>query len=143
MGFHSDVYSGLVTLLENALPGSVPVFNVLTTNETEYQRTAAWVAVLRETIDYEPHPEINPETATLDQGADWQWAIYVAGGAGNARQPDKGAEVDLLIEAVQAALNAQRPTSDCGPLHLVSEDFEEMTGTSVVYVQRWRHRRLA
>ena len=143
MGFHADVFSGLVTLLEAALPDRVPVFNALTTTEIEYNRTPSYVAVVRESIDYEPHPEINPATATLDQGAEWTWALYIVGGAGNARPADKGAEVDLLLEAVQTALNAQRPTTDCGPLHLTSEDLEELAGTQVVYVQRWRHRRLA
>lgn len=144
MGFHADVYSGLVTLLEAALPDRVPVLNGLTTTDNDLERHASWVVVIRESIDYEPHPEINPATATLDQGAEWSWSIYIAGGGGNARPADKGAEVDLLLEAVQTALNAQRPVAaDCGPLHLVSEDLEEMAGTQVVYVQRWRHRRLA
>lgn len=143
MGFHANVFSGLVTLLEAALPDRVPVLNALSMQEQDYERYATCVVVLRESVDYEPHPEINPATATLDQGAEWVWAIYVKGGGGNARPADKGAEVDLLLEAVQTALNAQRPTTDCGPLHLVSEELEEQTGTQVAYVQRWRHRRLA
>ena len=143
MGYHASVYSGLVTLLEAALPDRVPVLNALSMSDTDFERTAAFVAVVREAIEYEPHPEINPATATLDQGAEWTWTLYIKGGAGAARPHDKGAEVDLLLEAVQTALNAQRPTTDCGPLHLVSEDFEQLAGTQVVYAQRWRHRRLA
>jgi hypothetical protein len=143
MGFHADVQNGIVALLEAALPDRIPVFNLLAVTEREFERTASSVSVMRETIDYEPHPEINPETATLDQGADWTWVLYIVGGAGKARHAAKGADVDLVLEAVQTALNAQRPTTDCGPLHLVSEDFEEQAGTSVAYVQRWRHRRLA
>lgn len=143
MGFHSDVYSGLVTLLEGAMPSRVPVLNALQVSDAEYEQTPAFVAVVRESIEYEPHPEINPNTSTVDQGAEWTWSLYVKGGAGNSRAHDRGAEVDLILEAVQTALNAQRPTSDCGPLHIISEDIEGMAGTSVVYVQRWRHRRLA
>ena len=144
MGFHADVQNGIVALLEAALPDRIPVLNAIAVSEREMSQYATFVALLRESIDYEPHPEINPATGTLDQGAEWQWAIYIKGGAGNSRPSDKGADVDLLLEAVQTALNAQRPTTpDCGPLHLVSEDFEEMAGTSVAYVQRWRHRRLA
>ena len=143
MGFHADVQNGIVALLEAALPSRVPVFNLVETSERELNRTAAGVALMRESIDYEPHPEINPNTATVDQGAEWTWVLYVWGGGGKARSTDKGAEVDLLLEAVQVALNAQRPTTDCGPMHITSEDFEEMAGSSVAYVQRWRHRRLA
>ena len=143
MGFHADVQNGIIALLETALPDRIPVFRILSSEEMANDRTASHVQVLRESIDYEPHPEINPATATLDQGAEWTWALYIKGGAGNARPDDKGADVDLVLEAVQTALNAQRPTAECGPMHLISEDFEELAGTSVAYVQRWRHRRLA
>ena len=143
MGFHADVQSGIIALLEAALPSKIPVFDLLAVTERELIRTTSSVSLMRETIDYEPHPEINPDTSVLDQGAEWTWVLYVVGGAGNARPTDKGADVDLILEAVQTALNAQRPASDCGPMHLISEDFEEMAGTSVAYVQRWRHRRLA
>ena len=144
MGFHADVQNGIVALLEAALPDRIPVFNLLAVSERELNRTASSVSLMREMIDYEPHPEINPDPSVLDQGAEWTWVIYVVGGAGNARANDKGADVDLILETVQTALNAQRPTTpDCGPMHLISEDFEEMASTSVAYVQRWRHRRLA
>ena len=54
-----------------------------------------------------------------------------------------GAEVDLYLELIKTALNAQRPTTDCGPLHLTSEDFEGRAGATVTYTQRWTHRRRA
>jgi len=144
MGFHADVQNGIVTLLEAALPDRIPVLNLLAVSERDFQRFTSFVGIMRDSINYDPHPEINPATGTLDQGAEWTWVLYIVGGGGEATTSDKGADVDLVLEAVQVALNAQRPvTPDCGPLHLVSEDFEEMAGTSVAYVQRWRHRRLA
>jgi len=143
MGYHDDVYSGIETLLVAAAPANVPVLNVLTASEAELDRHAQSIAVLRESIDYDPHPEIAPGTATKDQGEEWSWALYVTGGGGGARPVDRAAYVDTLLETCQTALNAQRPTTDCGPLHLVSEDYEGRDGNSVMCVQRWRHRRRA
>lgn len=143
MGFHANVFNGIVSLLRGALPQSVPVLDGLSVDEAQLERYASSVVMLRESIDYEPHPEINPNTSTLDQGAEWSWALYVTTGGGGARSADRGQYVDDLLETIQTALNARRPTTDCGPLHLVSEDFEGKNGSSVMYVQRWRHRRLA
>ena len=140
MGYHADVYDGLATLIEAALPGVV-VFNALAVTEADLDRHALSVCILRESIDYEPHPEIAPRTAVADQAEEWTWTLYVTGGGGRARPADKAAEVDLYLEDLKTALNAQRPTTDCGPLHLVNEDLEGETETTVTYAQRWTHRR--
>lgn len=142
MGYHSDVYEGIVELLVAALPSSIPVFNALTVTEMELDRHPSSVCVLRESIDYEPHPEINPDTDVENQGETWDWALYVTGGGGRSRPADTGAEVDLYLEKIKTTLNAQRPTTSCGPLHLVAEDFEGRDGAASTYVQRWTHRRL-
>lgn len=143
MGYHEDVYKGLAKLLAGGLPAKFPILNVLTASEQELSRLGRGVHVVRETIDYEPHPEINPDVDIADQGEAWGWTLYVTGGGGRASATDSGAEVDLYLEDIKTALNAQRPTTDCGHLHLVSEEFEERTTTTVTYTQRWVHRRLA
>ena len=143
MGYHADVYKGLADLIIDKMPDKFPVFNALTVSEQELDRHARSVCILRESIDYEPHPEINPRTAVADQVETWSWALYVTGGGGRSRPADSGAEVDLYLELIKTALNAQRPTDDCGPLHLVSEDFEGRAAATVTYTQRWTHRRLA
>lgn len=141
MGYHADVYDGIESLLVTALPSSIPVFNALTVSEVELERFAECVCILRESVDYERHPEVNPSTSVKDQGETWSWALYVRGGGGASRSGDRGAAVDTTLEAIQTALNAQRPTTDCGPLHLVSEDFQDRDDTTVTYVQRWTHLR--
>ena len=143
MGYHDDVYKGLAKLLAGGLPAKFPILNVLTASEQDLDRHPRSVIVVREAIDYEPHPEINPDVDIADQGEAWAWTLYVTGGGGRARSADSGAEVDLYLESIQTALNAQRPTTDCGPLHLAGEEFEERTTTTVTYTQRWVHRRLA
>lgn len=144
MGYHADVYQGIVELLHGSLPSSVPVLNAIATTETEAERYAASVIILRESIDYEPHPELTPSTSVLDQGEEWSWALYITGGGGGARPADRGEQVDVMLEKVRTALNARRPTSDCGPMHLVDELYDAHVGNSSVrYVQHWRHRRLA
>lgn len=141
MGYHADVYKGLADLIIGAVPSDMPTLNMLTSSEVEFDRHARSVLILRESIDYEPHPEINPRTAVEDQAETWEWVLYITGGGGTARSTDGGAEVDLYLEMIKTALNAQRPTSDCGPMHLTSEDFEGRDGAKVTYTQRWTHRR--
>ena len=141
MGYHADVYKGLADLLIAALPSDMPTLNALTIDELEFDRHARSVFILRESIEYEPHPEINPRTAVENQGETWEWTLYISGGAGTVRPADSGAEIDLYLEMIKTALNAQRITDDCGPLHLESEDFEGRDGTKVTYTQRWTHRR--
>lgn len=143
MGYHADVFNGIAALLRAALPTSTPVLDAISTNETEVAKYAQSVVVLRESIEYEPHPEINPDTAIADQGEEWSWALYLTSGGGAPRRADRAKYVDLLLETVRTTLNAQRPTTDCGPLHLVEETYEGEFGAGVLYVQRWRHRRLA
>ena len=148
MGYHADVYKGFADLVIAALPtgasgNPMPTINALTASEATLNQFARGVVILRESIDYEPHPEINPRTAVEDQVETWTWALYVTGGGGKPRPADRGAEVDLYLELIKTALNAQRPTADCGPLHLVNEDFEGREGATVTYTQRWTHRRLA
>lgn len=142
MGYHADVYSGIADLLAAALPNNVPVFDALTVSEMELDRNAQSVCILRESIDYERHPEVNPSTSLDDQAETWDWALYVKGGGGASRPAGSRAYVDTYLETIKSALNAQKPTADCGPLHVVSEDFEGRDGATVIYVQRWTHRRL-
>ena len=142
MGYHADVYKGISDLLIAEMPRDFPVVNALRIDEIEFANMAMGVCILRESIDYEPHPEINPDTEVTDQAERWEWALYVKGGGGAARPTESGAVVDLYLETIQKALNAQRPTDDCGPLQLVSEDFEGRDGATVTYTQRWTHRRL-
>ena len=141
MGYHADVYSGLADLITAAVPSSTPVFNALTVTEMELDRHASSVCILRESIDYDPHPEIAPRTSVENQAETWTWTLYVTGGGGASRPAGAAAEVDKTLEIIRTALNAQRPTTDCGPLHLVSEDLEDSNGTLVTYAQRWTHRR--
>jgi hypothetical protein len=141
MGYHADVYKGLAGLVVAALPGDMPTLNALTASEAELNRSGRSVVILREAIDYEPHPEIAPQTSVSDQPETWSWTLYVTGGGGKARPTGRGEEVDRYLELIRTALNAQRPTSDCGPLHLVTEDYEGRDGATVMYTQRWTHRR--
>lgn len=143
MGYHANVLKGLADLIVAAVPSTVPVLEALSVDETQLERFARGVFILRESIAYEPHPEIRPDTSVKDQGETWTWTLYVLGGGGEQRPADKGSEIDLLLETIQTALNAQRPTSDCGPMHLVLEDFESKNGNTVMYSQQWTHRRLA
>ena len=143
MGYHAKVYDGIADLLIAALPKSMPVFNALTVSEQQLDRHASSVVILRESVDYDPNPKINPSTETETQWETWEWALYITGGGGRSRPADSGGEVDLYLEKIRTALNAQRPTDDCGPMHLVSEDYEGRDNARVTYVQRWTHRRLA
>jgi len=143
MGYHADVYEGIVKLLRAAVPSSIPVLDALSVDEAQLERYSSSIVMLRESIDYERHPEIKPTTSVLDQGEEWSWALYITGGGGAARPAGRGQYVDDLLETVRETLNAQRPTTDCGPLHLVDESYEGRNGSGVMYVQRWRHRRLA
>lgn len=141
MGYHADVYKGLADLIIAALPSDMPTLNVLNVDEVEFDRHNRSVFILRENIGFEPPPEIAPQTAVKSQRQTWEWTLYVTGGGGKARSTDSGAEVDTYLEMLQDALNAQRPTSDCGPLHITDEDFEGRDGAKVTYIQRWIHRR--
>jgi len=142
MGYHADVQAQLVSLIEAAVPTGVSVVQGLAMSEAETIRNAAFVAIVRDSIEVEPHAEINPSTSTSDQMERWRWLLYVKGGGGAANNPAKGAEVDLILEAVRTALNAQKLTAACGPLHLESEEYEGNSGTGVVYIQTWVHGRL-
>jgi hypothetical protein len=142
MGYHADVYEGIADLLVAALPADIPVVNALRIDEIEFANMARAVCILRESVDFEPHPEINPNTSVVDQAETWDWALYVKGGGGSSRPSEAGSVIDLYLEKIQTTLNAQRPTDDCGPMQLVSEDFEGRDGATVTYVQRWTHRRL-
>ena len=142
MGYHADVYDGIADLLIAALPKAMPVFDALTVDEQQLDRHAQSVVILRESLDYEPNPLINPDTDVEQQWETWTWALYITGGGGRSRPAGSGAEVDLYLEKIRTALNAQRPTTECGPLHLVSEEYEGRDTARVTYVQRWTHRRL-
>ena len=143
MGFHSDVRDGIVTHLDDALkPYEVSVIDALSITEAQAERFSVGVFIVRESIDYSPHPEVNPSTAAADQPEFWTWALYVIGGGGASRPSDRASHVDTLLETIRTALNAQRPTSDCGPLHLLSEDFEGRHSQGVMYSQRWTHLRM-
>ena len=143
MGYHATIQAALVTLLKAALPATCPVLNALAAEEAELQRFDYFVGVIRERIDLDPHAEINPDTAAHTQLEEWEWSLFVAGGAGEIDGAGKGAEVDLLLETIRTALNARRLTTDCGPMSLISEEYMEPHGNGVVYLQRWRHSRMA
>jgi hypothetical protein len=143
MGYHEDIQAAIVVLLEAALPSACPVINVLAMEEAELQRYSSFVGIMRERIDFEAHKEINPSTTADTQLEEWEWSLYVCGGAGRATQAGKGAEVDLLMETVRTALNAQRPDSTCGPMSITGEEYYRDHGNGVVYQQTWRHSRMA
>jgi hypothetical protein len=140
MGYHADIMTALKTLLETTV--SVEVIDGLTMTEAQATRLSTGVVVVRDAIHLTPHPEINPLTAVEDQPEEWWWSLYVIGGGGGSRSVTKAAHVDLLLEQIRTGLNAQRLTSDCGPLHLEVEEFIGHQGTGVMYLQRWRHTRL-
>ena len=141
MGYHADVYKGLADLIIAAVPDDMPTLNVLNSEEIDFDRHARSVFILREDIGFEPPPEIAPRTAVKSQPQMWEWTLYVTGGGGKARSTDSGAEVDIYLEMIQDALNAQRPVSGCGPLYITGESFEGRDGAKVTYTQRWTHRR--
>ncbi len=141
MGYHADVYKGLADLIIAALPNDMPTLNALTASEAELSRSGRSVVIVREGIGFEPHPEISPQTGVKSQAQVWEWTLFVSGGGGKVRPADKGAEIDLYLELIQDALNAQRPVASCGPLRIVGEDFEGRDGATVTYTQRWTHRR--
>lgn len=141
MGYHANVQNALVAALEVAVPG-VAVLNGLSLTVAQGNRLAQWVSVHREGIDFEPHLPIMPADDDDQQPEAWTWFIDVKGGGGTYDKPGAGAEVDLLLEAVRTGLGAQSMTADCGPLHLVSEDYEGESGTGVVYRQTWTHERM-
>jgi hypothetical protein len=139
MGFHSDVQTGLALLLENAL--QVPVLNGLTVSTEDVNRLATVVLVVRESIQFDPHEPIMPNPTETQQPEKWYWTLDVKGGGGTKTAANAGAEVDLLLEAVRTALAANRPTQDCGPLHLESEEYVGNSGSGVIYRQTWWHER--
>lgn len=143
MGYHATVQDALVTLLEAATPEGCDVINLIAVDEVDLQRLSCFVAVIRERIEMEYHEEINPSTSYDTQLEEWEWGLYVAGGGGAYNEAGKGAEVDLILEAIRTALNAQKLTTECGPLSILSEEYEGPHGTGVVYLQRWRHSRKA
>jgi len=140
MGYHATVQAELVALIVAGVPSSVPVLNGLAVSETEAERMAQFVFLVRDSIDFDPHQEINPDVNSTQQPEQWTWTIDVKGGGGAAGQTGRGAEVDLLLEAVRTGIGAQKMT-DCGPLHLVSEDYVGTSGSGVVYRQTWTHER--
>jgi hypothetical protein len=143
MGYHADVQAAIVALLEAALPEGVPVLNGLVEDEAARHSLNAFVLIGRDSIRMESHAEINPSTTADTQLEEWEWNLIVKGGGGAATEPDKGAEVDLILETIRTALNAQRPTTDCGPLSILSEEYYDVIGGGVAYLQRWRHSRMA
>lgn len=144
MGYHATVQAAIVTLLEAALPSGTPVLNGLAEADAEAHNFASFVLIARESITMEPHAEINPSTSADTQLEEWEWNLIVRGGGGASDEPGKGAQVDLILEKIRTALNAQRPTSDCGPLSILSEEYFEIEGQEgVTYLQRWRHSRMA
>lgn len=144
MGYHATIQTALKTLLETAFTGqSVPILNGLSVTDMQVQSFPTCIVITRDSIEYEPNPHINPLTSVKDQPEQWYWDIYVKGGGGQPNFSGRGAEVDETLETVREALNAQRLTTDCGPMNLVSEDYVEPNGTGVIYVQRWTHTRLA
>jgi hypothetical protein len=140
MGYHADVYDALKALIEGAV--SVPVLDVLALDEVQVNRLSTAVLIQRDAIDLDPHPEVNPSTSVVDQPERWTWTLYVIGGGGAATQQGKSTHVDTLLEQLRTALNAQRPTAKCGPLHIFSEEYSGRHGTGVLYLQRWTHSRL-
>lgn len=142
MGYHKTVQDALEALLAAALPSTTPVVRGLSFADKDALNYASFVGVVREMIVYEPHPEINPDEEVEDQPEWWYWVLQVKGGAGEPTLGGRGAQVDELLETIKTALNAQRLTSDCGPMQLEEEVFDDEHGTGVIYTQRWRHGRL-
>ena len=142
MGYHSDVQTALALLLETRFSnGQIPILNGLAVTEVEAERYAAFILIVREGIDFDPHEPINPNITSSQQPERWTWTLDVKGGGGAARAADAGSQVDLLLESVRTTLGATKLTSDCGPLHLESEDYVGNSGTGVVYRQTWWHER--
>lgn len=143
MGYHATVQAALYALLEAALPNDTPVINGLAADDIKAERYASCVVVVRESIEFEPVLEINPTEGAGTQVEEWSWALFVKGGGGKARGSGRAAEVDFTLETIRDALNAQRLTTECGPLSLEAEEYLEPVGTGVLYAQRWRHSRIA
>jgi hypothetical protein len=117
------------------------VLNGLAISEADAERFDAFVLVVRESIDFDPHLPVNPNETDSQQPERWTWSLDVKGGGGGQRLSDRGSEVDLLLEAIRIGIGAQRPTTDCGPLHLESEEYVGESGSGVVYRQTWYHER--
>jgi hypothetical protein len=144
MGYHATIEDALKTLLDAAFNGTETVIlNGLAEVDMQVQTFASCVVIRRDGIEFEPNPHINPDTSVKDQPEQWYWEIFVKGGGGEPNFSGRGSHVDLKLEAIRVALNAQRLTSDCGPMNLVSEEYVNNIGTGVMYVQRWTHSRLA
>lgn len=121
----------------------MPVLNGLADAELDEHRFSELVMIGRDSIRFEPHEEINPLVTADTQLEEWEWNLFIKGGGGGLDQAAKGAEVDELLETIRTALNAQRPTAQCGPMSILSEEYYEEHGAGVVYLQRWRHSRMA
>ena len=141
MGYHANIQNALVALLAGGLSENTPIINGLVTTAEQAERYPSFVLVVREAIDLDPHEPINPNPTSSQQPERWTWSLDVKGGGGSALAADAGAEVDLLLETIRTTLGAQNLTTDCGPLHLESEDFVGQSGTGVVYRQTWWHER--
>jgi hypothetical protein len=141
MGYHEDVQNALAQALVAGLPSVVPVLNGLSITQEQAERYASFVLIVREAIEFDPHEPVNPNPTTTQQPERWTWSLDVKGGGGSALAADAGAQVDLLLETIRTTLGAQRLTSDCGPLHLETEDYVGDSGTGVVYRQVWWHER--
>lgn len=142
MGYHATVQAAIVSLLEAALGSTIPVLNGLVEADEDQHRINAFVLIARDSIRFEPHAEINPSTSADTQLEEWEWNLIVKGGGGASDEPSKAAQVDLIMETIRTALNAQRPTADCGPMSILSEEFFGESGEGVTYLQRWRHSRM-
>ena len=142
MGYRATIQAALVTLLEASLPSTCEVVNGLAIDDAEAVHLAHFVAVVRERIDFDPHAEINPNTAVKTQEQTWSWVLFVKGGGGAMDGAARGAEVDSTLEAIETALNAQRLDATCGPLTITADEYIKPHGTGVMYAQRWQHSRI-
>jgi hypothetical protein len=144
MGYHADIEDALRELLETAFAGTnTPVLNGLAEVDMQVQTFASCILIRRDSVEFDPNPHINPDPLVKDQPEMWYWEIYVKGGGGEPNFSGRGTHVDLKLEAVRVALNAQRLDDNCGPMNLTSEEYVNNIGTGVMYVQRWTHTRLA
>lgn len=141
MSDYSTLKDQIITLLNASL--SVPVLDIIQVNEAQLERMPSFVCVRLESVDYEPHPHINPQTASAQQESLWRWSIYVMGGGGRTKPAGKTEEVMTLIDTVRSSLNAQRLDSVSGPMRLVRLEFENKVANThaVMYRMDFEHSR--
>ena len=137
MGFHSDVYDGIKTLVDAAV--SVPILQHIDDINDQIERYAAFVVIVRQGIEWEPSPVIGQPGPQYET---WTWDFYVRGGGGAARAGGKATHVDTLLESLRTGITQQKPDSTCGRLQIVSEIYDSHHGTGVIYKQTWTHDRM-